>query len=232
MTKSSEKKLKREAKKQQAKRRGQIQKALITAFAVVMIPIVLYVFYQGIFGGAPVYPPDQVSATDHVQGTADAPLTITVYGDFQCPNCATEANLISQAWPRIQDRTRLVFRHYPLDTYPHSFEAARYVEAAARQGAFWELYSLLYGDQGAWAVLPDATVAFEDYASQLDLDIEQLREDAQLPEVREKILADQRGGNRAGVRSTPTVFFNGEMMMRNPQTASELIQMINDFLSE
>lgn len=231
MTKSSEKKLKREAKKQQAKRRQQIQKSLVTAFVVLMIPVALYVFYQGLFGGAPVYPPDQVSATDHVQGEASAPLTITVYGDFQCPNCANEALLISQAWPQIGNRSRLVFRHYPLDTYPHSFEAARYVEAAGLQDAFWELYSLLYGDQASWSVLPDATVAFENYATQLDLDIDQLRADADLPEIREKILADQRGGNRAGVRSTPTMYFNGEMMP-NPRTASELIQMVNEFLAE
>ncbi len=231
MTKSSEKKLKREVKKQQAKRRQNIQKSLVTAFVVLMIPVALYVFYQGLFGGAPVYPPDQVSDTDHVQGEVGAPLTITVYGDFQCPNCATEANLISQAWPQIGNRSRLVFRHYPLDTYPHSFEAARYAEAAGRQDAFWGLYSLLYGDQGSWSVLSDATVAFENYAAQLDLDIDQLREDADLAEIREKILADQRGGNRAGVRSTPAMYFNGEIMA-NPRTASELIQMVNDFLSE
>lgn len=231
MTKSSEKKLKRDVKKQQAKRREKIQKSLITAFIVLMIPVAIYVFYQGLFGGAPVYPPNQVSVTDHVQGEASAPLTITVYGDFQCPNCANEANLISQAWPQIGNRSRLVFRHYPLDTYPHSFEAARYAEAAGRQDAFWELYSLLYGDQSSWSVLPDATVAFEDYAAQLGLDIDQLRADANLPEIREKILADQRGGNRAGVRSTPTMYFNGEMMP-NPRTASELIQMVNEFLAE
>ncbi|MBN4053430.1 thioredoxin domain-containing protein [Haliea sp. AH-315-K21] len=231
MTKSSEKKLKREEKKQQAKRRQQLQKSLVTAFVVLMIPIALYVFYQGLFGGAPVYPPDQIASTDHVRGEADAPLTITVYGDFQCPNCANEATLIAQAWQQIGQRSRLVFRHYPLDTYPHSFEAARYAEAAGRQGMFWELYNMLYSDQGSWAVLPDATVAFEDYAAQLGLDIEQLRADAGLPEIREKILADQRGGNRAGVRSTPTMFFNGEIMA-NPRTASEMIQMVNEFLSE
>ncbi|MDG2090485.1 MAG: thioredoxin domain-containing protein [Gammaproteobacteria bacterium] len=231
MTKSSDKKLKREEKKQQAKRRQHVQKSLFTAFVVLMIPIALYVFYQGLFGGAPVYPPDEVSITDHVQGEADAPLTITVYGDFQCPNCANEANIISQAWPLISNRARVVFRHYPLDSYPHSFEAARYAEAAGRQDAFWEFYSLLYGDQNSWAVLPDATIAFENYAEQLELDIDQLREDAGLSEIREKILADQRGGNRAGVRATPATYFNGEIMA-SPRTASELIQMVNDFLSE
>lgn len=231
MTKSSEKKFKREEKKQQAKRRQHLQKSFITAFAVLMIPIALYVFYQGLFGGAPVYLPDEVSITDHVQGEADAPLTITVYGDFQCPNCANEANIISQAWPQISNRARVVFRHYPLDTYPHSFEAARYAEAAGRQNAFWELYSLLYGDQNSWSVLPDATIAFENYAEQLELDIDQLLEDVDLPEIREKILADQRGGNRAGVRATPAMYFNGEIMA-NPRTASELIQMVAEFLSE
>jgi protein-disulfide isomerase len=231
MTKSSEKKLKREAKKQQAKRRERVQQLLIRGFAVLLVPLVLIVLYQGLFGGAPIYPPDEVSSTDHAQGPENAPLTITVYGDFQCPNCATEAMVLAQAWPRISNRSRLVFRHYPLDTYPHSFEAARYAEAAARQGMFWQMYNALYGDQASWAVLPDATSTFEDYAIQLGLDLEQLRADAELAEVREKILADQRGGNRAGVRGTPTMFFNGEIVP-NPRTATELVTMISEYLSE
>ena len=178
-----------------------------------------------------MYPPEQVSASDHVLGPDNAALTLTVYGDFQCPNCATEAMVISQAWPRISNRVQLVFRHFPLDTYPHSFEAARFAEAAGRQGMFWEFYNLLYGDQASWSGLPDATAAFEDYAEQLGLDLEQLRADAALPEVREKILADQRGGIRAGVRGTPTMYFNGEIMP-NPRTAIELTGMINEFLAE
>jgi len=231
MTKSSEKKIRREAKKQQARRREKQQQFFIKALLVILIPVVLYVLYEGLFGGAPVYPPDEVSSTDHVQGAANAPLIITLYGDFQCPTCANEATLLAQAWPRISNRVQLVFRHYPLDTYPHSFEAARYAEAAGRQNRFWEMYNILYGDQASWSPLPVATAAFEDYAAQLGLDIEQLDADAELPEIREKILADQRGGNRAGVRATPTMFFNGEMVP-NPRTATELIGMINDYLSE
>jgi protein-disulfide isomerase len=231
MTKSSDKKIRREAKKQQARRQEKQQQFLIKALLVILIPVVLFVLFEGMFGGAPVYPPDEVSSTDHVQGPVSAPLTITLYGDFQCPTCATEAMLLAQAWARISDRVRLVFRHYPLDTYPHSFEAARYVEAAGLQGRFWEMYNIIYGDQASWAPLPDATAAFENYAEQLGLDIEQLSTDAQLPVVREKILADQRGGNRAGVRATPTIFFNGEIMP-NPRTATELIGMVNQYLSD
>lgn len=231
MSKSTEKKLKREAKKQQAQRRNHLQRNLLRAFIVVLIPVVLYVLYQGLFGGAPVYPPEQVSSTDHVLGAENAPLTITMYGDFQCPSCAAEATLLASAWPRISDRARVVFRHYPLDTYPHSFEAARYAEAAARQGMFWEMYNYLYSDQASWSAMQDATQTFDGYAADLGMDIEQLRADAALPEVREKILADQRGGTRAGVRTTPTLYFNGEVVA-NPRTASELIQMVNNYLSE
>tara|TARA_R110000824_G_scaffold336_10_gene2337 strand:+ start:21227 stop:21922 length:696 start_codon:yes stop_codon:yes gene_type:complete len=230
MSKSAEKKLKREAKKQQAQRRTQLQQNLLRAFIIVLIPVVLYVFYQGLFGGAPVYPPDEVSSTDHVQGSANAPLTITMYGDFQCPSCAAEATLLASAWPRISNRARVVFRHYPLDTYPHSFEAARYAEAAGRQDMFWEMYNYLYSDQASWSVMQDATPSFDNYAEELGMDVEQLRADAALPEVREKILADQRGGTRAGVRTTPTLYFNGEMVA-NPRTASELVTMVNQFLA-
>ncbi len=231
MSKSSEQKLKKEAKKQQAKRKEALKKNLFIVFLVVLIPIALYVFYQGLFGGATVYPPDVVSEADHTRGADDAPLTITMYGDFQCSSCALEANHLASSWAQISNKVRLVFRNYPLDTYAHSFEAAQYAEAAARQGMFWEMYNYLYADQATWSLVSDATIIFDGYAEDLGLDLNLLRNDVELPEIREKILADQRGGTRAGVRSTPTMYFNGEMVA-NPRSAGELVQMVNDFLAE
>ncbi len=68
---------------------------------------------------------------------------------------------------------------------------------------------------------------FEDYAEQIGLDLEQLRADMELPEVRAKIIADQQGGIRAGVRSTPALFINGDQV-NNPQTSGALINLIEE----
>lgn len=230
MSKKEEQRRRREQKKQAAKRREKIQSWVIRGAVAVLVPLALYVFYQGLFGGEPAYPPDQVGPNDHVRGPSDAPLTITVYADFQCPACLTETQVISRAWPRIRDRVRLVFRHFPLDTHRHAFLAARYAEAAGRQGRFWEMHDLLFVNQQSWSVMDDPRQAFNSYALELGLDMEQLQADLESNQVRAKIVADQRGGVRAGVRSTPTMFFNGNAVA-NPQTAGQLVEMVDEALA-
>ena len=107
----------------------------------------------------------------------------------------TEFQLIARTWPRIRDDVKLVFRHFPLDTHRFSFQASRYAEAAGRQGRFWEMHDLLFANQQAWSPMNDPAPLFEEYAAQLGLDIDQLRADIELPEVRAKIVADQQGGH-------------------------------------
>jgi protein-disulfide isomerase len=57
--------------------------------------------------------------------------------------------------------------------------------------------------------------------------MEQLRQDLELAEVRAKIMADQQGGIRAGVRSTPAMFINGRLVP-NPQTPGMLIELVEE----
>ena len=231
MSNKEEKRRRREAKQQAAKRRAKLQRVLVIAAVAVLVPLALYVFYQGLFGGAPTLPPAEVAASDHVRGAPDAELTMTMYADFQCPACLTEAQLIAQAWPRIQNDVRVVFRHFPLDSHRHAFLAARYAEAAGRQGRFWDMHDILFARQQDWALLEDAQQVFSSYALELGLDMERLMQDLDAEPVLDKIRADQRGGLRAGVRGTPSLFFNGEMVS-NPMSAGQLIQMVNRALEE
>lgn len=189
--------------------------------------LALVVLMQGLLLAPATVPPDQVSAADQVRGNPEGPVTLTVYADFQCPACLSETTLITRAWPQISDRTRLVFRHYPLDIHRHAFLAARYAEAAGRQDAFWPMHDILFANQTLWSGVADAAPLFDGYASDLGLDVEQLKQDVELPALRDKILADQRSGNRAGVRATPTLFLNGRLLANNPRTTSELIDLVN-----
>src|SRR6185503_11472882 len=79
---------------------------------------------------------------DHVRGDPAAPLVI-VYADFTCPRCAV-------AHQRLRDApVRRVFRHLALKAkHPRAVALGRAAEAAARQGAFWEVHDALYADQG------------------------------------------------------------------------------------
>jgi len=225
MSKKEEQRKIKEEKQAAAKRKQQINGMLIKAAVVILVPLALFVFYQGLFSGPPSLPPSQVGEADHVRGALDSNVTITVYADFQCPACLTETQVIARAWPQIQDRARVVYRYFPLDTHRHSFQAARYAEAAAMQDRFWEMHDLLFANQQAWTNVDDPTLLFDGIAEQLSLDLDRLHADMELQEVRAKIIADQQGGISAGVRSTPAMFINGQMVA-NPQTAGRLIELV------
>lgn len=226
MTKKEDRQKIKEEKQAAAKRKEKLTSLLVKAAAVILVPLALFVFYQGLFSGPPVLPPDIIGEADHVRGNSEADTTITVYGDFQCPACLTEFDVIVRAWPRLRDDTKFVFRHFPLDTHRFAFQAARYAEAASLQERFWEMHDLLYSNQLAWSAVEDPTLFFDGYAEQLNLDMERLRADIELSEVRAKIISDQQGGIRSGVRGTPVMFINGDLVP-NPQTPGGLIDLVN-----
>jgi protein-disulfide isomerase len=225
--KKEEQRKKKEELQASGKRRERLTSLLWKGGAVLLGALALVVLMQGLLLAPTAAPPEQVTAADQVRGNPDAAVTLTVYADFQCPACLSETTLITRAWPQISDRTRLVFRHYPLDIHRHAFLAARYAEAAGRQDAFWQMHDILFANQALWSNVADAAPLFDGYAANLGLDVAQLKSDVQLPELRDKILADQRSGTRAGVRSTPTLFLNGRLLANNPRTSGELIELVN-----
>lgn len=227
-SKKAEQRKVKEEKQAASERRDRLTGWLLKGGAVIVLIAAAVVFYEGLVLAPESPPPGQVAETDHVRGNTDAPHTLTVYADFQCPACLTETNLITRAWPAVRDRTKLVFRHYPLDTHAHSFLAARYTEAAHYQDAFWPMHDILFANQALWSTVDNATVVFDGYATELGLDVAKLKQDLELPEVRAKVLADQRSGTSAGVRSTPTLFVDGRMVLRNPGTVGDLVKLIDD----
>ncbi|MDR2213609.1 MAG: DsbA family protein, partial [Pseudomonadales bacterium] len=224
--KTEQRKFNKEEKQKQALRRQRMADWGFKAALAVLIPLVLIVLWQGWSSGTAALPPEEVGAADHVMGNAAAGLTLTVYADFQCPACKAEEQIIARAWPRIANQVQLVFRHYPLDGHRHAFLAARYAEAAARQGKFWQLHDQLFATQELWSNIEDAQPLFDAYAQEAGLDLAQLKADIDLPEVRGKILSDQRGGIRAGVSATPSLFLNGRLLRNNPGSVSELVALI------
>jgi len=210
MSKREQQRRRKEQKQRANQQRQQtfllMQRVGLFAVAPVLLLFVVYT----LFSQGPTYSPVEIATSDHVRGDPQTPVSIVVYADFQCPACATEAETLNQLWPRIDEQAHLVFRHYPITTtHPHSWTASLYAEAAARQNAFWPMYDFLFANQPIWSNLPSVEEEFNSYALELNLDLEQLQADINSDEVIAKVRNDQRGGNAAGVRSTPTVFVNG-----------------------
>lgn len=97
-----------------------------------------------------------ITEADWARGSADAPITVLVYSDFQCPSCADFAQTLSRLQSEYPDAIRIVYRHYPLigtPEQPLNDKAAMAVvaaEAAGQQGMFWEMYDVLFSQQAEW----------------------------------------------------------------------------------
>src|SRR5215210_5409691 len=148
---------------------------------------------------------DPVGTRDHARGPEDAPVTLVMYGDYECPYCGEAHPMLKVLQGRVGEQVRFVFRHFPLDSaHPRARRAAQAAEAAASQGRFWEMHDLLYERQGE--------LGEEDlmrYAAELGLDLGRFEEDLANDNHAWRIEEDRLGGNRAGVRGTPTLFVNG-----------------------
>jgi protein-disulfide isomerase len=146
---------------------------------------------------------------DHIQGPADAPVTLVEYGDYECPYCGAAYPIIKEVQARIGERLRFVFRNFPITTsHPHAgqaAEAAEAAEAAAVQGPFWEMHDLLYENQQH---LEDPDL--RGYAERLGLDVERFDKELAEHAHADRVHKDFMSGVRSGVNGTPTFYVNGE----------------------
>jgi Na+/H+ antiporter NhaA len=141
---------------------------------------------------------------DHVRGPTNAPITVVEYGDFQCPYCGQAESVMRDLLRGFAD-VRYVWRHLPLnDVHPRAQLAAEATEAAAEQGAFWQLHDLLLENQDALGL--DDLIR---YAERLGLDVERFANDLRDRVGAAHIADDVDSADLSGVSGTPTFFING-----------------------
>ncbi|HEY2935393.1 MAG TPA: Na+/H+ antiporter NhaA, partial [Gaiellaceae bacterium] len=136
---------------------------------------------------------------DHIRGTANAPVTLVEYGDFECPYCGQAEPVVRELLADFGD-VRYVWRHLPLnDVHPRAQAAAEAAEAAAEQDAFWELHDLLLEHQDA--LRPPDLIG---YAEQLGLDTERFADDLHTHAGAARVAEDVDSADLSGVSGTPT----------------------------
>jgi protein-disulfide isomerase len=148
----------------------------------------------------------------HVRGARNAPVTLEVFGDFQCPSCATVSGAIDELAKQYGPQMRVIFREFPLEMHNHAVEAALAAEAAGLQGRFWEMHDMLYQYQSIWSKVSDVTHFFEAYAASLGLDVERFREDSKSIDLKTRVVVEGEDGVSRGVKNTPTIFVNGQVL--------------------
>jgi Na+/H+ antiporter NhaA len=142
---------------------------------------------------------------DHIRGPENAPVTLVEYGDFECPYCGQAETIVRELLASSEDDVRYVWRHLPLsDVHSSAQLAAEASEAAAAQGAFWEISDAFLGHQDALTPQDISRVAHE-----LKLDVERLWAEVRRHEYAPRVAEDVASADASGVSGTPTFFING-----------------------
>jgi len=141
---------------------------------------------------------------DHLRGPENAPVTVVEYGDFECPYCGQAEPAVRKLLRDFGD-VRYVWRHLPLnDVHPEAQLAAEATEAAARQGAFWEMHDRLFDHQDALSARD-----LIGHAAALGLDTERFAADLRKHVGTAHVSEDVDSADLSGVSGTPTFFING-----------------------
>lgn len=134
-------------------------------------------------------------------GPEDAPIVLVEFSDFGCSFCAKWHNEsyedLMAAYP---GQIRFVYRDVPFRAFPAS-EAA---QCARQQDAFWAYHDKLFGYEYGLS-----KEAYLQYASELNLDMDEFVTCLNEHRYEAKIQRDLDAARELGISSTPTFFING-----------------------
>lgn len=141
------------------------------------------------------------------KGPADAPVTIVLFDDFQCPYCARLVPMIERVLQTYPQQVRVVFKHFPLSMHKFARQAAIAGIAARKQGKFWPLHDQLFANYNQ---LNDEKI--RELAQNVGLDMNRFDQDLKDPALQQEVEADMQLGVSSGVRGTPAVYINGAQL--------------------
>ena len=142
-------------------------------------------------------------------GSPSAPITMEVFGDFQCPACR---NFFETTTKQVIDnyvipgKVYIVHRDFPLDMHPYARQAARLANAAANYGQFEAVERALYDHQDEWSAKGniDEVIAGSFPAAQFKKF--QTFESQHMNEINASIDRDRALGVQRNVNQTPTIY--------------------------
>ena len=150
-----------------------------------------------------IYPVSTMNAP--FKGLKDAPVTIILYTDYQCPFCKTVEATLKSLLAEYPDKIRWYVMNNPLAFHKNAMAAALATRAAERQGKFWEMRDLIFENPAA---LDDANLV--KIAEKLGLNLEKFNADRQDEWLKAEILKEQKQAVENGATGTPALFINGK----------------------
>lgn len=154
-----------------------------------------------------------------VRGSADAPITIIEFSDYQCPFCL---GYINGAYPEVLEtyvesgQVRYIFKDFPLEgLHPQATKAAEASHCAGEQGLYWEMHDQLFANQDVWGGQADPVGIFVQLGGDIGLDQSALESCLESERHRATVQGNLAEGQALGVSGTPTFFVDGYPVVGN-----------------
>jgi protein-disulfide isomerase len=138
------------------------------------------------------------------RGPKNAPITMVVFSDFQCPFCSRIEPTIAKIEQDYPGKIRVVWKNFPLSFHQNAKPAANAAMAAGEQGKFWEMHAKLFANQQQ---LDRASL--DKYAGELGLNMGKFKAAMDAKKYDSLIDADMKEGSAVDVSGTPATFVNG-----------------------
>jgi protein-disulfide isomerase len=161
---------------------------------------------------------DTVGFRGYILGSADAPVEVTEYADYQCPACSS---FDAVQFPTVRERliaggrVRWRYRDFPLNQHPQSRTAAHAAACADDQGKYWEMHRFIYEAQNDWSMQANAADQFRSLGKSIGLDLSAYDACMQGAKYAGRIQASYDEGMKVGVGSTPSFVIAGRLMAGN-----------------
>lgn len=149
-----------------------------------------------------------VRGDDPPRGPATAPVTVVVFGDYECPHTAALQPTLAALLTDMPNDVRIIWKHNPLSMHPGAMPAAKAAEAARSQGKFWEMHDALFA---AGAAL--STDKIEAAAQKAGLDLAAFRLALAGTGAADRLAGDQEQVDALAMRGTPNLYVNGRHLI-------------------
>ncbi|MBP9113725.1 MAG: thioredoxin domain-containing protein, partial [Polyangiaceae bacterium] len=154
-----------------------------------------------------------------VQGDPNAPVTVILFSDMECPFCRRlEVGGLKKVREEYKEKVRIVWKNEPLPFHSRAKAAANFaMEARAQKGdaAFWKAHDLLMNlsdnDASARSKLSDEDMV--GFAAKLGLDAAKVKAAIKGNKYQKQIGADMALGDAFDVKGTPHMFINGRRLV-------------------
>lgn len=150
-----------------------------------------------------------VRPTAKTLGPPDAKVHIVEFMDPGCETCRAFHPFVKRLIAENPGRVRLSIRYLPL--HDGADTMVKILEAADRQGLYWQTLHLMLESQAEWAShhhpQPDKIWPL---LPRIGLDVDAIRRDMNDPEIAALLEEDLAAAHTLGIRKTPSFFVNGE----------------------